>query len=120
VQPRAQTGSNLPVVIQKTELILAENSKEQMFESIRSAIDKKKLPLPEPNSMCYMMSSQGYLSDADGRWHPHLMFFVPLIDPWGARISGSPIIGVQDADNRLTVFLIPVRKWSDGTPAPPM
>ncbi|HEY1467806.1 MAG TPA: hypothetical protein VGF61_02095 [Candidatus Acidoferrum sp.] len=114
--------SNLPIVIRKTELILAGKSKEQMFDSIRSALDKKELPLPEPNSMCYMMSSQGYLSDAVGHWHPHLMFFVPLVDPkaWGAGVASSPIIGVQDVDDRLTVFLIPVDKWSDGTPAPPM
>jgi hypothetical protein len=114
--------SNLPIVIRKTELVLAGKSKEQMFESIRSAFDKKELPLTEPNSMCYMMSPQGYLNDADGRWHPHLMFFVPLIDPkaWGAGSPGSPIIGVQDVDDRLTIFMIPVRKWSDGTPAPPI
>jgi hypothetical protein len=114
--------SNLPIVIRKTELILAGKSKEQMFDSIRSALDKKELPLPEPNSMCYMMSSQGYLSDRDGRWHPHLMFFVPLIEPkaWGAGIPGSPILGFQDDDDRLTLFLIPVGKWSDGTAAPPM
>jgi hypothetical protein len=114
--------SNLPIVIRRTELILAGRSKDQMFDSLRSAFDKKELPLPEPNSMCYMMSSQGYLSDADGRWHPHLMFFVPLIDPklWGAGAEGSPIIGVQDADDRLTLFLVPVTNWSDGTPGPPM
>jgi hypothetical protein len=114
--------SNLPIVIRKTELILAGKSKEQMFDSLRSAFDKRELPLPEPNSMCYMMSSQGYLSDRDGRWHPHLMFFVPLIDPkaWGAGTAGSPILGFQDVDDRLTVFLIPVGTWSDGTPAPPM
>jgi hypothetical protein len=114
--------SYVPIVIRKTELILAGKSKEQMFDGIRSDFDKKELPLPEPNSMCYMMSSQGYLSDAVGRWLPHLMFFVPLIDPkaWGAGIPGSPIIGFEDIDDRLTVFLIPVSKWSDGTPAPPM
>jgi hypothetical protein len=114
--------SNLPIVLRKTEIILTGKSKEQMFDSIRAAFDRKELPLPEPNSMCYMMSSQGYLSDANGRWHPHLMFFVPLVDPniWGTGAPDSPIIGVKDVDDRLTLFLIPVGKWSDGTPAPPM
>ncbi len=114
--------SNLPIVVWKTKLILEGKSKEQMFDSLRAAFDKKELPLPEPNSMCYMMSSQGYLSDANGRWHPHLMFFVPLIDPntWGAGKTDSPIIGTKDVDDQLTLFLIPVGKWSDGTPAPPM
>ena len=68
--------------------------------------------------MCYMMSKQGYLSDRDGHWHPHLMFFVPLTDPavWGAGLPGSPVVGpFTDTPERLTVFLIPVAKWSDGT-----
>jgi hypothetical protein len=30
------------------------------------------------------------------------------------------MIGAKDVDDRLTVFLIPVGKWSDGTPAPPL
>jgi hypothetical protein len=114
--------SNLPIVIRKTEFILEGKSKDQMFDSTRAAFDKKELPLPEPNSMCYVMSSQGYLSDANGRWHSHLMFFVRLVDPntWGAGMPDSPIIGFKDVDDRLTLFLIPVGKWSDGTLAPPM
>jgi hypothetical protein len=64
--------SNLPIVLRKTELVLEGKSKEQMFDSLRAAFDKKELPLPEPNSMCYMMSSQAYLSDADGRWDARL------------------------------------------------
>jgi hypothetical protein len=70
--------------------------------------------------MCYMMSKQGYLSDRDGHWHPHLMFFVPLTDPatWGAGLPGSPVIGIKDTPSQLTLFLIPVGHWSDGTAAP--
>ena len=91
-----------------------------MFRDIKAALHKKELPTPEFGAMCYMMSKQGYLSDRDGHWHPHLMFFVPLTDPanWGADMPGSPIIGVKDAAGRLTVFLVPVGRWSDGTAAP--
>jgi len=112
----------LPIVLRKTEMILQGKSKDQMFDAIRAAFDKKELPLPEPNSIGYMMSSLGYLNDADGRWRPHLMLFVPLVDPsvWGAGTPGSPMIGAKDVDDRLTVLLIPVGRWSDGTPAPPM
>lgn len=69
--------------------------------------------------MCYMMSKQQYLSDRGGHWHPHLMFFLPLTDPtaWGASLPGSPVIGVKDTLGRLTLFLIPVGQWSDGTAA---
>ena len=118
----AAARSYLPQTIRKTELILAGRSKAQMFDDISAALDKKELPTPESGAMCYMMSKQGYLSDRDGRWHPRLMFFVPPTDPatWGAGLSGSPIIGVKDTQGRLTVFLIPVGRWSDGTAGPPM
>jgi hypothetical protein len=65
------------------------------------------------------LTQQGYLSDRDGRWHPYLMFFVPLTEPasWGAGLPGSPVVGAfTDTPERHTVFLIPVAKWSDGTP----
>jgi hypothetical protein len=39
---------------------------------------------------------------------------------WGADLPGSPILASEDTPDRVTVFLIPVAKWSDGTAAPPM
>jgi hypothetical protein len=112
--------SNLPVTIKKTELILAGRSKAEMVEDIKVAFVKKELTAPELGAMCYMMSKQGYLSDRDGHWRPHLMFFVPPTDPaaWGADLPGSPLIAFKDTWERLTVFLVPLSKWSDGTAAP--
>ena len=109
--------SYLPFAVKKTELILGGQSKEQMFESIKIALDKKELPTPESGAMCYMMSKQQYLSDQGGHWHPHLMFFLPPSDArtWGADLPGSPILAADDPQDRLTVFMIPVAKWSDGT-----
>lgn len=114
--------SYLPISIKKTELVLAGHSKADMFETVSAAIDKKELPQLESGAMCYMMSKDGYLGDAVGHWHPHLMFFVPQAEPaaWGADAPGSPIIAAKDEQDRLTVFLIPLSKWSDGTTAPPM
>ncbi len=112
--------SYLPQTIMKTESILAGRSKAQMFEDIKAALDEKKLPPPESGAMCYMMSKQGYLNDEVGHWHPHLMFFLPPTDPatWGADLPASPIISTQDAQGRLTIFMVPVGRWSDGTAAP--
>jgi hypothetical protein len=47
------------------------------------------------------------------------MFFAPLTEPsaWGADLPGSPVKGFKDTEDRLTVFLVPVAKWSDGTAA---
>jgi len=113
----AAARSYLPRTIKKTDLILAGRTKAQMIEAVTAAIDKQELPAMEPGAMCYMLSKQGYLSDRDGHWHPHLMFFVSQADPaaWGADLPGSPIIAVNDSWERLTTFMVPVQEWSDGT-----
>lgn len=113
----AAARSFLPRTIKKTDLILAGRTKAQMVEAITAAIDKKELPAMEPGAMCYMLSKQGYLDDHAGHWHPHLMFFFSEDDPaaWGADLPGSPIIAVKETQEHLTTFLVPVRKWSDGT-----
>jgi len=111
---------NVPITVKKTELILGGRSKEQMAEAIKTAFDKKELPTLGSGAMCYMLSKQGYLSDTDGHWHPHLMFFIPGTDPeaWGAGLPGSPVVaGVKDPLDRLTIFMVPVGRWSDGTAA---
>ncbi len=112
--PAARTV--LPLVIKKTEWILAGRSKSQMFDSVSVAYRKKELPDVEAGAMCYMMSRQGYLSDRVGAWHPHLMFFVPHTEPgaWGADLPGSPLMGSKDSEARMTVFMIKVNEWSDG------
>jgi|HubBroStandDraft_2_1064218.scaffolds.fasta_scaffold126989_2 hypothetical protein len=111
----------LPITLMKTQLVLAGKSKKEMFESIAAALDKKELPALEPGAMCYMMSKQQYLNDGAGCWHPHLMFFVPRVaaESWGANLPGSPIIADEDSEDRLTIFMVPVAHWSDGTAAPP-
>jgi hypothetical protein len=65
-----------------------------------------------------MLSKQGYLGDPVGHWHPHLMFFVSQTDPaaWGAGAQGSPVLALNDKWESLTIFLVPVGQWSDGTP----
>jgi hypothetical protein len=60
------------------------------------------------------------LNDEAGHWRPHLMFFAPLTEPaaWGADLPGSPVMALSDAEERLTIFLVPVGQWSDGTAGP--
>jgi hypothetical protein len=110
---------NVPLTVKKTEWVLAGRTKTQVFEEISSAFDKKELPALESGAMCYMLSKQGYLSDGDGHWRPHLMFFVPLTEPasWGAGLPGSPVVvAFTDTPERHTLFLIPLPKWSDSCP----
>jgi len=114
--PAARTY--LPRTIKKTDLVLAGRSQDQMFEAVVAAIDRNELPVIEPGSMCYMLSKQGYLSDTAGHWHPHLMFFLSHVQPaaWGADLPGSPVLSFDNNVEHMTTFLVPVRRWSDGTP----
>lgn len=114
--------SFLPHLTKKAEWALAGLSKEQITERIKAAVRSREFPLVEPGAMCYMMSKDGYLSDRDGHWHPHLMFFTAATDPssWGANLKGSPLLAATDKTEDFTIFLLPVSKWSDGTPESPM
>jgi len=110
--------SFLPLIMKKTEWVLAGRSKAQISEDLQAAFDKKDLPTLEPGAMSYMQSKQGNLNDSAGRWHPHVMFFVPLAEAltWGANLPGSPILATEDPPEHMTIFMIPLAKWSDGTP----
>jgi hypothetical protein len=117
----AAARSYLPHTITKAEVVIAGRSRSQMSDAIHAALAKKELASPEPGAMCYMMSKQGYLSDRDGHWRPHLMFFTPPTDPtlWGANLPGSPVIAFKDDREGMSIFLVPVGQWSDGTAAAP-
>ena len=116
--PAARTFA--PIFLMKTKLVLAGKSKVEMVQATATALDKKELPALEPGAMCYMMSKQQYLSDSGKSWHPHLMFFVAgnAAKSWGADLPGSPVIAADDPEERATIMMVWVGKWSDGTPAP--
>jgi len=114
----AAAKSYLPIALMKTRLALAGKSQAQIDEAIQAAFNQKELPQLEQGAMCYMLSKNGYLDDKARNWRPHLMFFVPLAmgKTWGANLSDSPILSADDVSDRLTIFVIPVARWSDGTP----
>ena len=111
--------SQVPATNKRTRVALAGGSPVQISAAIKAAIANGELPVAESGSMGYMMSRQTYLSYRSGAWRPHLMFFTPETDPtsWGASLPASPILGIEHPDERSTVFLVPLRRWSDGRPA---
>jgi hypothetical protein len=113
--PAART--HLPLTIKTTELAYAGLSRTRLFDAIKSAFDKKELPLPEPGAMCYMMSKQQYFGPKYKNADPHLMFWFPKTDDmtWGAGVPGSPVYVHQYSPQPITEFIISVSKWSDGT-----
>ena len=77
-----------------------------------------KRVMPAPGSVCYMMSRQAYLNDGiAGPWYSHVMFF-GLGKPadWGANLDDSPMAADAEAYAPVTIFMVIVQKWSDGTP----
>ena len=113
----AAARTYLPITISRARLALAGKSENQMRDAINSAFDKRELPALEAGSMSYMLSKQGYLGDQAGHFHPHLMFWAERTKPesWGVGAPGSPVLGKEEIPGRLTIFFIPVGKWSDGT-----
>lgn len=109
----------LPIYLMKTRLVLAGKSKAEIVQATASAMDKKELPPLGPGAMCYMLSKQQYLNDQGQSWHPHLMFFVSgdVAKSWGADLDGSPVMAAPDPEERVTIFMVWVANWSDGTPA---
>ena len=114
--------SFLPLFLMKTRLVLSGKSKVEIAEAIGSALNKKELPALEQGAMCYMLSKQQYLNDQGKSWHPHLMFLIPgdAAESWGANLAASPVIAVNDPEERATIFMVWVDAWSDGTSAPPI
>ena len=109
--------SVLPVVIFWTKMVLDGELKTQMASAAKAAFEAKRLPPLEAGAMSYMMSKDGYLTDNNPHFHPHVMFFAPLGEgsQWGANLPGSPVLSGEDTVNRMAILPIQVPRWSDGT-----
>ena len=115
--------SILPITIKRTELVLAGQSKTQIFESMKTFV-KQGLPSLEPGAVSYMMSKDQYLTDGSPHnWMAHLMFYTPLMNGsvWGVDLPLTPVmLSPQFHGNPepIDVFMVPAGWWSDGTPDP--
>lgn len=111
----------LPLILKRAEMALAGLSKTQMIDGVE-VFGKKEVPPLEPGAMCYMMSKEAYLTDQDGHNVAHLMFYLREGTAWGADLPGSPVVILQQevpgapGPGPVTEFMIPVVRWSDGTP----
>ena len=121
----AAVRSILPYTIRRTELVLAGRTKPEMAAAIKNGIEKHTLPPLEAGALTYMMSKEQYLNDRAHNWVPHLMFYFPRAQgsTWGADLPGTPPMlnpQFQESPEALSVIMVPVTHWSDGTPAPKM
>jgi hypothetical protein len=110
--------SVLPDYLRRTEWVLAGVPSTEMLARTKSAVTAHEIRAAEIGSMVYMMSKRGYLGDdAGGPWQPHVMFLLPrtMGSEWGADVQGSPILSDSSRPEPITVFVVPVGRWSDGT-----
>jgi hypothetical protein len=114
----------LPYTIRRTDLVLAgQHDKAALDAAIKADMAKHVLPPLEAGALTYMMSKQQYLNDEARNWVPHLMFYFPRAPAatWGADLPGAPPMlnpQFQNSAEALSVLMVPVTHWSDGTPAP--
>ena len=115
--------TELPRYLARTEWVLSGADQQAMIDRTRSALASNRFQHPEAGALAYMLSKRGYLGDqAGGPWLPHVMFFVrqDQAASFGADAEGSPILSLGGSEIESTLLLVPVRAWSDGTPAPPL
>lgn len=115
--------TELRQVLKRTEWVMAGANKQQLIARTRAAFANHTFTEPAPASFSFMLSKKGYLGDqTGGPWLPHVMFFVPhgQVGAWCAGLDGSPVLGGGGSDIESAVLYVPVRKWSDGSPAPPV
>ena len=122
--------SLLPIVYKKTDMTLAGYSEAEIIAALKAAFQKNELRALEPGAMSYMMSKSAYLTDDDHHNVAHVMIYNALSDgrTWGANLPKSPIASSSywfpnDDDSpqahglpSIRVFIVGVKRWSDGTP----
>ena len=114
----------LPEILRRAEWVLGGVSRTEIKSRTQRAYASRELSTPAAGAMAYMLSPQQYLQDADPRWMPHLMFYYDRSLPaasWGAGGATPTVIDGSAADplSPVLTLLIPVPRWSDGTPALP-
>ena len=123
--------SMTPLAKMRTAMTLAGRTDAEIIDRIKLALRTKEIPPLEAGAMCYMMSKDAYLTDAGSHGMAHVMFYIPSKngDSWGANLPGTPVFGgnywfflpEHEAKTAslppVTVLLVGVATWSDGSPA---
>ena len=108
----------------RAEWVMTGVSAAEIAKRTRQAYASHTFPMPAAGAMAYMLSPQQRFSNTESRWLPHLMFWFDKSLPaaaWGlAEVNNTIIDGTAgDPHSPVRLLLIPVRQWSDGTPALP-
>jgi len=109
-------------ILKRAEWVMAGVSQSEVATRTQRAYASREFPLPAAGAMAYMLSSEQYLADSNPHWMPHLMFYYDRSLPaaaWGAGDMSAPIINASfgTPNSPVQTLFIPVRQWSNGTPA---
>lgn len=116
----AGARSVLPHYLERTRWVLSGDSIARIRAREAAARAAGKGMQPLAGSICFMMSKGGYLNDAvAGPWYPHVMTFALNTKPaaWGANFPDSPMAADDTNYKPVTIFMVIVPAWSDGTPS---
>lgn len=120
----------VPVFELRSRLAMGGKSRDEIIASIKEGYATGELPELGPGAIEYMMSPAAYLSDS-GDNQPHVMFLTSDGDlkGWGANQEHSPVMAAPywfffsddpallEGLPRVTVVLVGVPTWSDGSAA---
>ena len=116
------SGTVLLEQLKRAEWVMAGVSQKEIASRTDRAYASRQFPLPAAGAMAYMLSPEQYLADTNPHWMPHVMFYYDRSLPaaaWGAGDMNAPIIDASVGAPHAPVqtLFIPVRQWSNGTPA---
>lgn len=118
---RAAVQSVLQSYFERTKWLLAGATEGDVRDRIQRSVKTGGMAPPKFGAMSYMMSKEQYLTDNGGHpWRPHVMFYYPASvasGSWGANLEGSPVISDTAKFDHVITFMVPISRWSDGSPA---
>ena len=104
----------------RTELVLQGMAREEVAKQVLAEMGGGTIPLPSRTAVAYMLSPQQWIGSQVERWMPHVMVYGPQLRQGdiGANglDSGMPLVFEHNGGPMATI-VIPVPRWSDGTPA---
>ena len=112
----------VPNVLYRAQAAFRGVPQARVEAGVRAAYASHRWPATGPGALAYMLSPAQWLAPDNPHWKPHMMFFLPAGRPassWGAaKSTEAPVIdaGSYPFAPPGGFILIPVERWSDGTP----
>lgn len=116
----------LQAMLSQSAWILAGVPKSEIAARAKRAYASGALHAPATGAMAYMLSPRQYIVPQNPHWLPHLMLYfdrrsisASMLGADAAGRSGIIDGSSVNPDDPVLILMVPVRRWSDGTPATP-